>query len=152
MKKLKKLSPYTLYLSGILSENQYLSEIEAPEDKAPVMRSGPPKMSLAPAREPKSGDKAYSVYNGKTFVGVLYFEGKGEIMPATQRDSSFGRTYYPDHLQQAQGYRVGAFLMFPPFSWVKNPEPQRVTLSVSYDGPIVWDQKEGMFYAPADSD
>jgi hypothetical protein len=147
---MKKVNPYTLYLSGVLSENQYLSEVEAPE-VAGVNKNL--LQSFDAAREPKNGDKAYSIYSGKMFVGVLHFEGvHGEKESVSDRHIG---SWYPDHLKQAQGYRVPrAYLMFPPFSWVKNPMKvhEHGGLEVGYEGPIVWDQKEGMFYAPANSD
>lgn len=149
---MKKVNPYTLYLSGVLSENQYLSEVEAPEVNNNVAGANKGLLqSFDAAREPKNGDKAYSLYDGKMFVGVLYFEGK---IGAKEGTTGHMGAYYPDHLKQAQGYRVSAHLMFPPFSWVKNPIKvhEHGGLSVGYEGPIVWDQKEGMFYAPADSD
>jgi len=158
---MKKVNPYTLYLSGVLNENQYLSEVEnnvvtpdnknVPDNKGVSVDNKDLLQSFQAVREPKNGDRAYSMYHGKMFVGVLYFEGKPR-----GKESASGHmgSWYPDHLKQAEGYRMSAHLMFPPFSWVKNPFKvhEHGGLSVGYEGPIVWDQKEGMFYAPADSD
>jgi len=152
---MKKVNPYTLYLSGVLSENQYLSEVEAPEVDNKVAGDNKDLLkSFEAVREPKNGDKAYSIYSGKMFVGVLHFEDRPHGEKESVSDRHMG-SWYPDHLKQAQGYRVPqAYLMFPPFSWVKNPMKvhEHGGLEVGYEGPIVWDQKEGMFYAPANSD
>jgi hypothetical protein len=77
-------------------------------------------------KSPKNGDRAYSIYHGRTYVGMFSLHGK-------------------------MGERITGHLVFPPLSWVKNPT-NKTSLSVGYDEPIVWDREKGMFYAPADSD
>lgn len=113
--------------------------------------------SFAQVKTPRSGDKAYSIYHGQEYVGVLTFEQN-----PTHKDKLGGQggplshssgVDHPQHLMGATGYKVApAYLMFPRFDWVKHPRGGLEMLSVGYDNPVVWDAKKGMFYAPADYD
>jgi hypothetical protein len=100
-------------------------------------------------KKPKNGDMAYSMYDGKMYVGMLAFNDgmKSQVMKI---DPAYAKNACP-HLIGASGYRMPGYLVFPPIGDVKNPDGRK-TLSVGYDGPIVWDSKKGMFYAQPDKD
>jgi hypothetical protein len=100
-------------------------------------------------KKPKNGDMAYSMYNGKVYVGMLAFNG-GMAPQIMKVDEEYAKNACP-HLIGASGYRMPGYLVFPPIGNVENPTG-RPTLSVGYDGPIVWDAKKGMFYAQPDKD
>jgi hypothetical protein len=107
--------------------------------------------SFSVFKEPKNGDRMYSVYNGKKFVGIFFSEHNGTKQKVSEKLMG---SWYPDHLKDAVGVQQVGYLMFPPISGIVMPfrVHESGTLHVGYEGPIVWDQKEGMFYAPADSD
>ena len=108
--------------------------------------------SFSVFKEPKNGDRMYSLYKGKKFVGMFVSEhNNGTKQKVSEKLMG---SWYPDHLKEAVGVRMPGYLMFPPISGIVMPfrVQENGTLHVGYEGPIVWDQKEGMFYAPADSD
>jgi len=108
--------------------------------------------SFSVFKEPKNGDRMYSVYGGKKFVGIFVTDRPNGTKEKVGKEHM--GAWYPDHLKEAVGVRMSGHLMFPPLSGIVYPfrVHETGTLSVGYEGPIVWDQKEGMFYAPADSD
>jgi hypothetical protein len=130
---MKKVNPYTLYLSGVLSENQYLSEVEAPAAPAPDNKT---LLDSFSSKKPKMGDRAYSMYHGKEGVGILWSRDPGH-------DSFSGA--------RPVGYLIVTNQHGLP---VENPwfSDKNQQLSVGYDDPIVWDSKRNMWYAPADRD
>lgn len=99
-------------------------------------------------KKPKNGDMAYSKYRGDVYVGMLALNHDNG--PVMEVDREYAMNSCP-HLVGAKGYRISGYLVFPPISGIKNPT-NRPTLSVGYEGPIVWDAKKGMFYAQPDSD
>jgi hypothetical protein len=102
---------------------------------------------------PKTGDMAYSMYNGYNFVGMLAFDGSRSDAPGRlmKIDDDYAANACP-HLKGAMGHQKGGYMVFPPLSGVTTGGSKMQSLSVGYDGPIVWDAKRGMFYAQPDKD
>lgn len=83
-------------------------------------------MWYAPAKMPNLGDRAYSIYDGKTREGFLWNDGK------------------------TNHYMVVFQLVVPEGQpWFSDPNQH---LWVGSDEDIVWDDQKNMWYAPADYD
>ena len=126
------------------SFNDYLKNKEGDGEKF----NKPNLEKFVVGKKPKSGDMAYSKYNGHDYVGMLALNH--EDGPIVEVDVEYAKNSCP-HLIGAKGYQISGYLVFPPIGRVENPT-KRPTLSVGYDGPIVWDKTKGMFYAQPDKD
>jgi hypothetical protein len=75
-------------------------------------------------QQPKDGDRAYSIYHGRSAEGIL---------------------------RKRVGYRDGLFelIVTGASPWFKDPNQH---LTVGYDEPIKWDAEKNMWYAAADHD
>lgn len=97
---------------------------------------------------PSNGDKAYTRYDGREFVGILYGLTRPEERIFGTMDGMDNRSIgqlMPEDPNEDWGYhrdqRVSDY----------DNTPMR-GLGVGYDEEIKWDPARDMFYAPADSD
>lgn len=102
---------------------------------------------------PMNGDKAYTEYHGRRFVGVL-----SSLTPVNERHGGRCTGYIvpedPREDWRYHGFKenMRAFLDDPQRFMVGiNPMDWR-GLTVGYDEDIRWDEELGMWYAPADYD